>query len=222
MSEKLDLTQQKWILPYKLIEKTLKRRGSVTVRVSTEGEAFDVQVWAKHRGYKIAKVTRYTGGIEIDLEVVREVEPEEEKELAVARLRPTPASLKTGPDIEAASRYLAEPVFRADLILEGKSTSNLRFTAPTSLREIVEEAVKTAGEDCAVVSFRRLGDLDHADMVICNDGVQAAYVESKGSRLFGSKALEGLEEVLSKLEGSHIATVTIVGRSFVERIQGRA
>ncbi len=217
-----DFTQQKWVLPYRLIEKTLRKRGSVTVGVSTEGEAFDVQVWARHRGYRVAKVTRYTGGIEIDLEIAEEAKPEAEGELAVARLRPTPGALKAGPDIVAASRYLAEPVFRADLILEGKSTSNLRFTAPTTLREIVEEAVKAAGDDCAVVSFRRLGGVDHADLVVCNDGVQAAYIEAKGSRFFGSKALSGLEDILSKLQGSHVATITIVSRTFADRIRGKA
>lgn len=181
MTEKLDFTRQPWILPYRIIEKTLRAKGAVTIRVSSEGEAFDVQVWAKHRGFRVVKMTRYTGGIELDLELAKgEPKAEERRELAEARLRRGTPEVPLSPDIDLASRYLAEPVFKADLILEGKSVSNIRFKPPVTVKEVLEEAAKAAGGECSVITLRGVGEVDNAEIVVCGGEIHAAYAEAGG------------------------------------------
>ena len=226
MPEKLDLTRYRWILPYKTIARRLAEKGAVTVTVSSEGEAFDLQVWARYRGFRVVKVTKYTGGIEVDLEAPKAVEakpsqaPAAQAKLAPARqARPAAAGVRLSPAIEKASPKLVEPLFKADLLLASKGARRFRLDLPAKLEKLVSEASKAADGGCAVVSVTGVEGVNAAEMIVCGSTVHAAYVETVSGMVLGQKAVDALEEALSKSSGQAAVTVILVDKDFVEKVE---
>lgn len=233
MPEKLDLTRYRWILPYKTIAKKLAEKRAVTVTVSSEGEAFDLQVWARYRGFRVVKVTKYTGGIEVDLEAPAapkarpaparpEAAPQPAAKAEAAQAKPAApkaAGVRLSPAIEKASPKLVEPLFKADLLLASKGARRFRVDLPAKVEKLASEAVKAAEGGCAVVSVTGVEGVNAAEMIVCGNTIHAAYVETVSGMVLGQKAVDALDEALSKSSGQAAVTVILVDKDFVEKVE---
>jgi hypothetical protein len=225
--ETVDAAARRWVIPFSKIERVLREKGAVKVILAGEGEATDVEVWARVRGYRVARSLRTAAGIEVVLEAPRAkpqeaAPPGEARERAAPRPGAAPAAAggagRRGEEaVERVSERMVDPLFRVDLLLASVSTRQGELKAPTSVEAIARIASEAAGSgQCAHVEAQHDSGAS-LEVLVCEGRVEGIVLEAGGEKLRGSKALERAGGLLEK--GKLTYRIRVVPRDFVERLK---
>ena len=244
MPKTITLDDMGWVIPFKRLEQELAKEKEITLVVANEGLAEDIRSWARFRGFQITRDWWVQKTYRITVKMPEKLpEPEKpaakpaekpaakpakakpaEKPAAKPAVEKAPSKIegfKISPTITVVSQKMQDPVFKAQLLLGGKSTFRVKKSLPAKLSDILKEAASRAGGECVNLDVSvPFENINRISVMLCNDtiyGIVLRYSDGKASA--GAPAYEAVKKELSQMKGEAVLIGTIVNRSFIRSLE---
>lgn len=237
MPKTITLDDMGWVIPFKRLEMELSKNKEITLVVANEGLAEDIRSWAKFRGYQITRDWWVQKTYRITIKMPeKKAEPEkkppkpaakpaEEKPAAKPKAKEKPKAKIEGFNIAATittvSQKMQDPVFKAQLLLGGKSTFRIRKPLPAKLQDLLKEVSSRAGGECVNLDISVPAEnINRISLMVCRDTIYGIVLRyGDGKVVAGAQAYEVVRKELSQMKGQAVLVATVVERSFIRSLE---